>query len=162
MSRFASDDYDPTFPNEGEFFWANVERSIKGRKGQALLRELREELLAMPEKKLIRGRLADEQGHVCAVGALVVARRCAKGERREDVLRDLAAKIADEYDDYDGWEITASEGVRVGATFGLAYALGDLNDESSYGQTDEERHASVLAWLEKRLADPGPEEERER
>lgn len=160
MSRFACDDYDPDFQNQGELFWANAARSLKGRKGQAALRELRDELLAMPEPKLIRGRLADEQGHVCAVGALAVARRCAKGERREDVLDDLAAKIAagDGDESYDGWDITAAVGVSVGVPFVFAYALGDLNDESLYSKTPEERHTAVLAWIDKQLTS-GPTSE---
>ena len=151
MSRFSGDDYDPNFPNEGELFWANAMRSIGGKPGRALLRILRDELLSMPEKKLISGRLADEEGHVCAVGALNVACRVKKGEKREDVLADLARRIAPE-DDYEATDVTALAGVQVGAKYGFAYALGDLNDETFYRRTPEERYEGVLAWIDQKLA----------
>lgn len=149
MSRFGYDDYDPEFPNQGELWWANIYRHIGGKKGQEALREIRATLLAMPEKRLIRGRLADEQGGVCLVGAVAVARRIAAGERKEDVLRELALSIQD--DDYYGGDVTACAGVRVGLKYGLAWALGDLNDETLYNKTPEERWTAALAWVESKI-----------
>lgn len=46
----------------------NARRSLWGRKGQAVLREVRAALLAMPEKRLIAGSLLKD-GEVCAIGA---------------------------------------------------------------------------------------------
>ena len=61
---------DDDFNNQGLMWMANQERSIKGRKGQAALRELEAALLALPEKRLISGELENAVGEVCAVGAL--------------------------------------------------------------------------------------------
>jgi hypothetical protein len=149
VSRFDSDDCDENFNNEGLLWWANVERHIKGAKGQAVLREIRDVLRAMPEKVLLSSRLADEKGHVCAVGAVALARRVAKGESRDDVLCDLARKIPED-DTYNGADITASVGVAVGLKYGLAWALGDAND-GYWKDTPEERYERVLAWVEKNI-----------
>lgn len=62
MSRFDFDSYEENFPNEGELWWANARRALAGRKGKKALAELREALLALPEKRLIAGAL-------CTVGA---------------------------------------------------------------------------------------------
>lgn len=150
MSRFDDDGYDEDYNNQGLLWWANIERHINGAKGQAVLREIRDILLAMPEKALILDRLADEQGHVCAVGAVVLARRVAKGENRDEVLRDLARQIP-EADTYNGADITASVGVSVGLKYGLAWALGSANDEAYWKGSPEERYASVLMWVESKI-----------
>jgi hypothetical protein len=63
---------------------------MSGKRGQAALRDLETALLEMPEKKIIRGKLADRQGHVCTVGLLALHRRVLAGEDREAVLADLA------------------------------------------------------------------------
>lgn len=149
MSRFDGDDYDEDYANQGLLWWANIERHIKGAKGQAVLREIRDILQAMPEKVLITSRLADEKGHVCAVGAVALARRVAKGESRDDVLRDLAARIPED-DNYMGADITASLGVQVGLKYGLAWTLGYAND-AYWKDTPEERYERVLAWVEKNI-----------
>lgn len=91
MSRFA-DDYDEYYPNQGQMWWANVERAISGKKGQRALRDLEEALLALPEKKLISGHLALD-GQVCTMGALALKKKVDAGEDREEVLRALADKI---------------------------------------------------------------------
>ena len=50
-----------------------VERAMLGKRGQKLLRELRDALDAMPVKRLITGAL-EQDGDVCALGAVGVAR----------------------------------------------------------------------------------------
>jgi len=51
-----------------------VKSAIRGRRGQAFLRELRDALDAMPNKRLIAKELIDEKGEVCAIGAVCKAR----------------------------------------------------------------------------------------
>lgn len=93
MARFHDDWYDgEEFPNQTALWNANIDRAIKGRKGQAVLRDLREALLELPQPKLINGYIAAGQD-VCAVGALVVHRRVSKGEAREQVLQELETLI---------------------------------------------------------------------
>jgi hypothetical protein len=53
------------------FPWeANQERSLRGKRGQAALRRLEAALLALPEKRLVADVIEDEDGTVCALGAL--------------------------------------------------------------------------------------------
>jgi hypothetical protein len=51
-----------------------VASAIRGKRGQALLRELRAALDAMADKRLIREELIDAEGGVCALGCLGVKR----------------------------------------------------------------------------------------
>jgi hypothetical protein len=51
-----------------------VERSIRGKRGQALLRDLAAALDAMPEKRLIANELKDASGEFCTLGVLGAVR----------------------------------------------------------------------------------------
>ena len=88
-----------------------VTSAIRGRRGQALLRELAAALDAMPEKRLIAEEIMGEDGSCCALGA--VAKR-----------RGI---------DVDGLDPEDSETVAV--TFGIAKALACeivyINDEQN-------------------------------
>lgn len=75
-----------------------VNAAIKGKRGQAMLRELRDALDAMPDKRLIANEL-ESNGDYCALGAL--------GAKRGVELHAL------DPDDYDA----------VAKTFGIAPAL---------------------------------------
>lgn len=99
MSRFPEgDEYDPLAQGRWE---ANVERSIKGRKGQKALRDLRDALLAMPEKRLIADEFATPDGEVCAVGAAVAYKRAlTKGVTITEAAKELAGEDPDSWDGY--------------------------------------------------------------
>ena len=47
-----------------------VDRAVKGARGQHFLRKLRTALDALPEKRLIAHEIVNDQGEVCALGAL--------------------------------------------------------------------------------------------
>lgn len=51
-----------------------VRRALRGRRGQAFLREMVAALDAMPDKRLIPSALIDEEGEVCAMGCVLKAR----------------------------------------------------------------------------------------
>jgi hypothetical protein len=51
-----------------------VLKATNGKRGQQLLKDLLAALDAMPEKRLIENELIEEDGAVCALGALGVAR----------------------------------------------------------------------------------------
>lgn len=51
-----------------------VKSAIRGKRGQALLRDLVAALDAMPKRELIADELVDADGEMCALGALGVAR----------------------------------------------------------------------------------------
>jgi hypothetical protein len=89
VSRFGDYDGEEDYNNSAALWWANVERQFAGRKGRDLLWELIAALEAMPVKQLVHGVLCDGQ-NVCAVGAVMVARRVRAGEARDAALAALA------------------------------------------------------------------------
>lgn len=151
MSRFSGDDYDPQFQNANELWWANVERHLNGAKGQAVLRELREALLSLPEKRLIHGRLADEQGCVCTVGALAAHRGVPINELASLVKSDDLG-----WDDWEAEEQTMALGVRIGLKLPMAVTLAGRNDDvyAPRNETDEQRYERVLKWVESKIKAP--------
>lgn len=119
MSRSGyTDDYDHI-----HLYRATVERSIRGKRGQAFLRELAEKMDAMPEKVLIADELIDDSGNCCAIGVVCKARGIGVDNVDYEcpdavgslvgISRSMAAEIEYENDgDCDSWnpvEETPSE-----------------------------------------------------
>lgn len=88
---------------------ANVDRAISGKRGQAFLREMAEALDAMPVKELVDNEIVRDEQHVCAIGAVALARKLdvsALDPYDQDnvaskfgIARCLAAEIAYENDE---------------------------------------------------------------
>jgi len=89
-----------------------VRRSLEGKRGQALLRELVEALDAMPDKRLYSGSFATAEGEFCTLGVL--------GAKRGTKMDDLG----DEHD-CD----TATVGQRFGIAPAMAAEIMYMNDE---------------------------------
>jgi hypothetical protein len=112
-----------------------VKSAIRGRRGQAFLRDLLATLDAMPEKKLIEGELETPDG-VCALGAL--------GRARGIEMKGLDPEDAE----------------HVAAVFGVAPALAREivyeNDEVGYWpkETPEARFTRLRAWVASCLWEP--------
>jgi hypothetical protein len=77
MSRFSDDGYDEFYPNQAALWHANVHRALTGKRGKKALAELREALLALPEKRLIEGAL-------CTVGVREKPEYVQQGHRLND------------------------------------------------------------------------------
>lgn len=123
------------YTDDGEDSWADIRwrgavaSAIRGKRGQALLIEMRDALDAMPVKRLIREELVTPEGDVCAMGAVAV-------KRGTDV-----SKV--DPDDPD----------QVAKTFGVSEAL---VREISYENDDrsaspEERWDYMRKWVEKHI-----------
>jgi hypothetical protein len=54
---------------------ANVYRALDGKRGQAFLHEMAAALDAMPSKELISSNIVQDSEHVCAMGAVALARK---------------------------------------------------------------------------------------
>lgn len=67
----------------------NIARATAGKRGQRFFRELVTALDALPEKRLIRGELEEEDGAVCALGALRKAKGVALEPLRESDWDEL-------------------------------------------------------------------------
>lgn len=117
-----------------------VASAIRGKRGQAMLRDLLAALDALPEPKLIDGDLIREDGAVCALGAL--------GKARGIEMSGLDPEDSD----------------TVAATFNVATALACeivyQNDEwGSYRKEEspETRFTRMRAWIASKIKpEPAP------
>lgn len=104
-----------------------VASAIRGRRGQAMLRDLLVALDAMPEKTLVAHELETPQGEVCALGALGKARGL------------------------DMKEVDPEEPEAVAALFDIAPQLAKeivyMNDEYWWNITPAERWRRMRAWV---------------
>lgn len=120
-----------------------VASSIRGKRGQKLLRELAEAMDAMPEKVLIADALKIEEGAYCALGVV--------GQKRGIDLAAIDPEAPDQ----------------VAKAFDIAECLGQeiayINDEQGgeyqkvdghwkfVAETPEKRWVRVRAWVEKQI-----------
>lgn len=110
---------------------AQVNSAIRGKRGQAFLRELIVALDAMPEKALIAEELVTSEGSVCAIGAVCKARGI-------DV-----SKV-----DCDDPEAVAAS---VGIASQMAAEIEYENDEGAWpnnSETREERWQRMRKWAD--------------
>lgn len=96
-----------------DLYRASVDRAIKGKRGQAFMKELAAAMDAMPVKRLIAHEIQDETGEVCAIGSVCLARSidpCTIDYELPEhvgavmgIARSLAAEIEFENDEADAW-----------------------------------------------------------
>lgn len=112
-----------------------VASAIRGKRGQAFLKELLMALDAMPEKRLVQGEFESE-GEVCALGCVARARGM-----------DLST-----FDPEDAEYV----GGDLGIADQLAREIMWLNDESGYGRADkpEKRWADMREWVANQIKKP--------
>src|SRR5689334_20918362 len=87
---------DEDFAGQFQLWQANCDRSLRGRKGQAALRELEAALIAMPVHRLEMEVFVEPSGAMCALGAMAVERKV-----REGLSRDEAIAVCADMDEYD-------------------------------------------------------------
>lgn len=122
-----------------------VESAIRGKRGQAFLKEMLSALDAMPEKRLIANSLEQPQdGAVCALGAVGRARGL-----------DMKPFVRDDDDDYDA----GPDGDDMASLFGIAAAMAceimHVNDEDGrHKETPEQRFNRVRRWVERKIRLP--------
>lgn len=142
--------FDSIWDSEGTFsyeFWlAMVNRTFRSKAGRKRLEELKQILLAMPNKRLISGNLSTKEGDVCAVGAWVVAK---------EMKKDPALTWAEACERYSYAETageTAAAGKRTGLGWVMSWEIEEWNDEHFSKLTPEERYTKVIEWIDKELA----------
>lgn len=110
-----------------------VASAIKGRRGQAFLRELIESLDILPEKRLVKEALED-CGGVCAIGSV--------GLKRGVNMSGLDPE----------------EPVAIASVFGIASQMVReieyMNDEGAWNETPEQRWARMRNWAAANLKVP--------
>lgn len=168
MSRSSySDDLDD-YPGQLELYRGNVARSMRGRQGQKMLREMRDALLALPVKELHADVFASgtkERPKVCALGAWATqkagtpdagAALVSEPDYDEETAADLAKHgwpklvVLDtiyENDRHD-YRIAHAHGP-LPRHEGYRYNYpGEWTVSYYYDETPAERYARVLAWVE--------------
>lgn len=116
--------------------WRGVVCSAtRGKRGQAFLRELAEQMDAMPEKRLIKSELVDAQGECCIIGVVCKARNLDVTKIDIDCPTDV--------------------GDAVGISHALAAEIENENDEGGpYGrkETPEERWLRMRKWVAEQIS----------
>ena len=121
--------YDDCIDNWKLIKWRGaVTSALRGKRGQAFLREMRDALDALPVKRLITDELV-AGGEVCALGAVGVSRGIPMGE-------------LDPYDEEYYNEIAAIFGISSAMVREIMY----LNDECFCG-TPEQRYERMRKWV---------------
>lgn len=179
MSRSSySDEYGDEFPGQLGLYRGNVDRSLASKKGQARLRELRDALLAMSEKRLVAETFIGPKGEACALGQWAI-------EHSKDDPEDREVFSRFDGDDNDTADLLGAAGwprlVVLEAIYHNDMAEyvdgpeceGPHRNEYAYRghvgrdgwsnrwpviyrhpETPEERHARVLAWVNEQIAAP--------
>lgn len=154
MSRVYYSD-DEEFPGEFNLQEANTNRSMRGKQGQAVLREMEAALVALPRKRLIQGAVACD-GDVCAVGAVLAVRKAtAEGVSVEEATARLGVELGERWEQED--DDTQQRGEDAGMPRLVAWRLVALNDvdfgDEYIGRaiTPEQRYEKVLAWVQEHL-----------
>ncbi len=113
-----------------------VASAIRGKRGQQFLRDLVGALDAMPVKELITGEL-EQEGQVCAIGALGIARGI------------------------DMSKIDPEDPPQVAGAFNIAECLAQEvvfeNDEQCSHETPEQRWKSMRGWVASKIKPSAPE-----
>lgn len=109
-----------------------VASAIRGKRGQALLRDLLVALDAMPAHRLIAHELRSATGEVCAIGSVFAARNIPPESVDETEPEDVAHA--------------------VGIAPCLAAEIAFENDEAvPYNETPEHRWERMRAWVAAQL-----------
>lgn len=175
----ALDAYDGGEGSISPGMWAHMQRQVlQGKRGQHLLHELEDYLLAMPRKRLIHGDLMEpvlgyarewpwrkvwrwlhrlerpfaEQPiayDVCLVGCFVAGREAAKGNAPASVFGAGQWEAS--------WWETIEMGTQAGLGHVLAWILAQLNDDTWSRLTPEDRYQRALAWIHLQYVYPGSE-----
>lgn len=113
-----------------------VASAIRGRRGQAFLREMLMAMDAMPNKRFIASEL-EKEGEVCALGSV--------GKARALDMNDL--------DPYDHETVAA----KFDVSHALACEIMYVNDEEGpHNETPEARFERIKRWAESQLNAPPP------
>lgn len=158
MSRYDCDGYEgdgPEYNNAWELHQQAGVNALKGRRGQAVLKELEAALLALPEKALLQGKLARDGG-VCAIGALALKRRMDAGEARDAALKWMEDQVDPEDPEDWGEQTNHFAKKHLGVVKALAYKISWENDEGGRRaeggkETDQQRYERVLKWVREQI-----------
>lgn len=137
-----------------------VTSAIRGKRGQAFLREMLATLDAMPEKRLIAHELVvmgDSQDERLIVGADRLVTERGEGISLGEVCAIGAVGLArgidmSKLDPEEPGQIAAAFGINVKMVREIAY----MNDEGWYDLTPEKRFAFMRSWVVSQIIADAP------
>lgn len=115
-----------------------VRNAIKGKRGQAFLRELRDALEAMPVHELAAQSFT-RGGEVCALGSVMLKRG----------LDASAIEMVEDDDESEPVYEEAAAMLKIAPC--MAAQIMYANDEGSYTETPAQRWARMRRWVERRI-----------
>lgn len=115
-------------------YQGRVARAFRGKRGQFFLRELAQQMDAMPNKFLIAGELQNEDGDCCAIG----------------VVCKLRGIDTDRLDYEDPEQVAAA----VDIAKCMAAEIAFMNDEWSPRETPEQRWSRMRKWVQSEIREP--------
>lgn len=115
-----------------------VKSALRGKRGQAMLRDLVAALDAMPEKRLVSRRLQTKDGECCAIGSLCRAKGLDLTEHADD-------------DEYDLQELNGDLAAMLNVAECLVQEIEYENDEGAWKETPEQRWERMRRWAVKRI-----------
>lgn len=140
-------------PGQFALFDANCARSLAGKRGQRELRELEAALLALPEKRLIRGSLTDDEGGVCAIACYAQHKGLDLSTFDPEDESD-AVGIAAGMPRLVAWKVVALNDIELVTVWERAFGPIPRGHGQYQGgiplireMTPEERYTRVLAWV---------------
>lgn len=119
-----------------------VASAIRGKRGQKMLRELRDALDSMPAKRLVSRQLQSAQGEACALGRLAQVRGkdlTEYADAEECDLQELNGELAEMFDVAEC----------------LVQEVEYENDEGGSG-TPEKRWEWMRKWVERHIRNEEP------
>jgi len=127
----------------GMAMWrGRVASAIRGKRGQAMLRDLAAALDSMPDKRLVAGELQTKEGDCCAIG-----RVCQ--------VRGINYVQEGEFDPYVQEDLNDDAADKLNVAKCLIQEVEWINDEAAPSDP-EKRWAYVRRWVDRQLT-PGLE-----
>lgn len=131
MGRGYSDDYDGDETWPVALWRSAVNRSFRGKRGQAFLREMQDAMHSLGQRKLIAREL-EQDGAVCALGTVAKARGIDMSKLDPDDNEQVAHKL--------------------GIAHAMAAEIAYVNDEWGHRhETPEERFERMRQWIEEQI-----------
>lgn len=131
MSRISYSE-DEDYPGQFSLWQANCIRSLQGKRGTQELKSMRDALIALTDKRLIRGSLIDEDGSVCAIGAYA---------------QHNGVDLSTFDPECDSDEV----GIVAGMPRMVAWKVVEMNDIEFDHLTPERRYEKMLEWANRMI-----------
>jgi|SRR5215467_3535539 len=122
-------------------WYSALNRSKAGARGQQILRDMEQALLAIPDHRLCRGQIVNWAGDCCLIGAYAAYRLTILTDLTWD---EAILRLLVDGEDYEGsLNMTAEFGRDLGLPWTMAWELAGENDRNGL-QTPEERWQEML------------------